>query len=48
MIGLTEIGIATVRVLNLNGWKRVEEREMLRDMGLYPLLAARKRIKPTT
>jgi HNH endonuclease len=46
IVGITGIGVATVRLLNLNGWKRVEEREMLRDVGLYPLPAARKRIKP--
>jgi len=48
IVGITEIGTATVRLLNFNGWKRVEEREMLRDVGLYPTPAARKRIKPSS
>lgn len=44
IIGLTEIGIATARVLTLNHWERVTERERLRDFGLYPVPAARRRM----
>ncbi|HYH82916.1 MAG TPA: HNH endonuclease signature motif containing protein [Longimicrobium sp.] len=46
IIGITEIGTATARVLKLNAWNRVAEREVLRDFGLYPLPAARKRMMP--
>lgn len=45
IVGLTDIGKATVRVLGLNEHDRVEEREMLRDIGLYPVPAARSRIR---
>lgn len=46
ILGVTEIGKVTARVLDLNSRYRVEEREMLHDVGLYPLPAARKRIRP--
>ncbi len=40
----TRIGAATVRLLKLNDALRIEEREILKQSGKYPSLAAKVRI----
>jgi hypothetical protein len=44
IIGLTEIGEATVFLLQINQKDRLDEREALLDLGRYPSPNARRRI----
>ncbi len=42
---ISPIGEMTVRVLALNDFRRIEERELLRSLGRYPTPAALKRME---
>lgn len=44
IIGITEIGTATARVLDLNARVRVWDRQNLSTLGLYPVPAALRRM----
>jgi hypothetical protein len=36
ILGITNIGEVTVKILKINDEERLEEREYLQDMGLFP------------
>lgn len=42
---ISRIGEMTVRVLALNDFRRIEERELLRNLGRYPTAVALKRME---
>jgi len=45
---LSEIGIATVRILGVNSFQRILERQRLNEEGRYPVSAARTLIRKSS